>query len=1780
MAESEIQLVEKLRKKRSVCKSKLTIFNKFIIHLENKYPDKCITDSDVLFDLQVRLERISRLIEDYDKVQSEIESLNSVDTIVEENERESFETNFFACVGKAKRYLASVSAGGEEQDETHSRKSYASGHAPLPDGINKLEIRETRLPEITLKIFDGSLDSWPEFRDTFESIIHSRTNISDIEKFHHLRRHLTEEVYEHIGSLDYSSENYKYAWQAICKRYNESTDLTQHHLERLFELEKIEIATSTGIRKVVDATNNRLKALSTLGEHTEHWGTFIIFMTLSKLDDDTSARWQEVKQKYERPSWQNFSDFLEKRAILLSNIEKGKSAKSVSNSTTKDFPSAHKNVNTRRDDKHGRIKSFICSNESNEAPIIRCPNCKNPHFISECSDFKKLSIKNRLERAKQRGLCINCLKPGHLVRQCRSSSCKICKSRHHTMLHIDKATNLNCEAEPFRQTNETITAFSAYSACNSQVILSTVTVRVRDSSNKVHFARALLDPGSQSSFITSELCEHLKLETVHTQLVVGGLNETYSQVKHRCNLNIQSNTNDFSLNVSCLVVPQITGDLPNFKIDLGKLDIPQNIQLADPNFHIPNRIDILIGADHFWEIICVGKINLGFHGPILQKSRFGWIVAGPIQASSFPIVQCNFSKNIQIDKQLERFWSIEEFPYTKALSHEEILAETHFVENTKRDEKGRFVVSIPLKLDPELLGDSQEVAKKRFLRLERKLQNFQTFGDQYRKFIDEYRALGHMVKVTEPDNAKNVYYMPHHGVIKEASLSTKLRVVFDSSCSTTSGYSLNDLQLVGPTIQSDLFSILLLYRKHNFVIAGDIEKMYRMCLVDPTQRSLQRILWRDNPENPVDTYELTTVTYGTSSAAFLAIRCLYQLGVECEDAAAAEVIKHHFYVDDMLTGGATVTETVETVNKVIKVLESGGFHLRKFISNSSEILQRLVSKNDSQLVDLGVNENAKTLGMIWNALTDRFLYKISVGTSTRVTKRTVLSETSQIFDPLGLLSPSILLAKLIMRDIWMEKIDWDESLPSNLHTRWSRFRDELKDFNELSIPRRVICPEFVSLEIHGFLDSSAHAYGACVYIKSCNSRGEAFVNLACAKSKVAPLKIQTIPRLELIASLLMCRMVDKVKNSLKLKVDLITYWTDSTVVLGWIATPVNLLQVFVANRVAAIQELSDSANWRHVPTEDNPADHVSRGIVPGMLGSLKIYWCGPSWLQESEGAWPFMPTKTSTLPELKKVVFAHKATIETFDIFDRYSNLAKIRRIVAYCLRFRKNSSCHKDDRNLGPLTCDDIDSANSRLVRLTQNTSFRNEIRSIREGKGLDRSSKILKLNPFLDEQEILRVGGRLANSNFPFSQRHPILLNNKCQFTELLFSLEHTRLMHAGPQLLLAHIRQTYWPIAGRSLARRIVRECVTCFRTKPTITNPLMGNLPATRVNPSPPFFISSVDYAGPFKVKDRQGRGCKISKAYASVFVCFTTRAVHIELVPDLTKDSFIAAFRRFIARRGKPSRMYSDNGTNFVGAFNELHDLGVFLKTNSKNIAETVENEGISWSFIPAASPHFGGLWEASVKSMKHHLIRVAGNALLTFEQFYTLLVQIEAILNSRPMHPLSSDPSDLNPLTPSHFIIGRPMISIADTNLLAVPDNRLKHYERIQQIQQHFWKRWSSEYVCELQVRTKWRTNQEALRKDDLVIIKDDDLPPFKWALGRIVSVHPGKDGISRVATIQTKAGLLRRAFSKICVLPKADSFSLKEGGSFKAGAMSNIGNTEEPGAKHPASTPPCTATC
>ncbi|XP_065079415.1 uncharacterized protein LOC135702313 [Ochlerotatus camptorhynchus] len=1188
-------------------------------------------------------------------------------------------------------------------------------------------------------------------------------------------------------------------------------------------------------------------------------------------------------------------------------------------------------------------------------------------------------------------------------------------------------------------------------------------------------------------------------------------------------------------------------------IDIRSWNIPKEIILADPTFNESGAVDLIIGAEVYLELmIAERQIKLGDTGPTLQNTLLGWIVSGGSPEVSTSLTTVSSCATENIEEGLARFFELESCRTTSTLSLEESACELHFEKTTTRDSSGRFVVQLPKKqFMLDRLGESQSIAIRRFMALERRLDADPAVKKMYTEFIEEYLRMQHMREISprELSTFPVAYFLPHHAVIKPDSTTTKLRVVFDASCATTTRVSLNDVLMVGPVVQEDLNSITLRFRLRKYTITADVEKMYRMMKTHRLDHPLHCIVWRADSGKPLRIFVLTTVTYGTSSAPYLATRCLKKLAEEEKGnfPAAADTIIYDFYVDDMLKSVDSIEEGVQLSKDLIHVLGTAGLTLRKWSSNSREIMDSIPPylRDERSSLDLEPsNFIVKTLGLKWEPRSDVFRFTVPQwNPATELNKRIILSDFAKLFDPLGLVGPTLVQAKVFLQDLWRTKCSWNDTLPEELQNWWREFREGLAGLRLLQVPRWVAFgSDTISAELHMFCDASKKAYGACIYLRCTSFNGSVTALLLTAKSRVAPLedlekkrKQTSIPRLELSSALTGVHLFEKVVQSIKITAQPY-FWTDSMIVKF----------SFVANRVSEIQHISRGGIWNHIAGLENPADVLSRGMTPDILKDYQMWWHGPSWLRQDKTSWPTTATITTehldpSLLEEKTTVSAAAQVIETSPVFGLRSSLNDLLRLVALIRRFAHNCK-NRLDRRVGFIRYEEREEALRQLLALAQQESFPEDLAELQKNGEVKSTSMINQLTPRFVNGLIL-VGSRLANANISAGRKHPIVLDNQHPLSVLIATDYHRKHLHAGQQLLTASMRERYWPIAVRNLARMVIHRCVKCFRARPKLHEQLMADLPSERVTPAPPFLRVGVDYCGPFYIQYPYRKGAPI-KCFVAVFVCLVVKAVHLEVVGDLTSQAFIAALRRFVARRGRPEILMCDNATNFIGARRELGELRKLFNNQefAKTVAEETAMDNINFKFIPAKSPNFGGLWEAAVKSMKGHLKRTLGNMVISSDEMATLVAQIEACLNSRPITPLSNDPNDMEILTPGHFLVGRPLTEIPEPSLEDLNQTRLSRWQRVQNFLQHIWKRWSTQYLSDLQARTKWTRQRNNVSIGTMVLLCEDNTPPLKWRMGRVVEIHPGKDGNIRVVKVRTKDGEFLRAISKICILPIRDN--------------------------------------
>ncbi len=1299
-------------------------------------------------------------------------------------------------------------------------------------------------------------------------------------------------------------------------------------------------------------------------------------------------------------------------------------------------------------------------------------------------------------------------------------------------------------------------------------LLATAVVRIAGLDGELISVRALVDPASQVTLVSSHVVGGLRLPARHSRGAIGLAAAQEAFVRGAVDLSIYSATDEFIGTVEARVVDWVTGFLPakSFDVSGEGWTYLRGRQLADPNFFASASVDILLDASVFADTVgdVVVRGPPGF--PVLVESAFGGLLFSHCPGTEGPPRAHSVCRDVGLRDLLEKFWTLEAcVPDAIPMPEDEALAERHFLDTHRRTSDGRFVVRLPFRpgMSRANLGLSRAQALRRLdhLRLRR-------LTPDYHSFMTEYQSLGHM-SPRSPDDVP-LYYIPHHPVYK----GDKLRVVFDASARTSSGRSLNDLLLVGPTIQPDLLTILLAFRTCPVALKADIIKMYRQVQVDPRDQGFQTILWLDQEGRTID-FTLSTVTYGVSSAPFLAIRCLFQLAHELGDEfpVAADVIRHSFYVDDVLTGANSVAEAAELVTQLQALLRRGRFELSKWAANVEELRSAIDFSDHVEPIVLGQDTTA--LGILWDPQKDLLSIRVPpVPVDCPPTRSSILSFVASIFDPLGLLAPSTVRGKLIMQELWRSDAGWRSPAAPEVAARFREFCSDIQALASLAVPRWTGQVMGAQVEYCGFADASERACAACVFVRVSVGGGRE-LRLVCSKTQVAPLKSVSLPRLELVACLLLARLTRAVLQAHRQQGQPVTLYSDSSIALSWLAKPSATWRCFVANRVSKIHERFPACHWRHIPDNCNPADLATRGIAARDLISADLWWKGPSDLYAADlpPQAPISVIDNAALSEQRPVVAAticSKPMVHPwFTISNDYFRLTRLFAYVIYaCDRFRRplrqgpnsppkkrrrypdaplavttrsrvagavastfpgagssatGSRIRASSRKLS-LRPEHFTRARIALTRLAQRDVFSDWLTML----SVDPSPKFPKscawlnaLAPFLDSAGVVRVGGCLRHADLPYAARHQSLLPTRHPWFRMWVMGLHLRYFHAGTSLVLNMIRGSHWPVPDATrVTRQVISTCIRCKRFNPTL-NQRMGDLPGPRVRPAPPFAHTGIDYAGPFLLRRARGRSAKVEeKVWTAVFVCMCTKAVHLEIADGCSAAEFLDVLARFAARRGFPSHIYSDCGTNFQGTDALFRQLA-----RSSQVSDCVADYGISWHFNPPAAPHFGGLWEAAVKSVKRHLFRAVPSRVFSRSELSSLLIQIEGCMNSRPLVPLSADSGCYEALTPAHFLIGRPLVARPVDEVPGTTSLRAC-WRELQAALSAFWKRWSTEYLHSMQQRPRWRTAVRNLKIDDIVVIQEAT-PPSAWRLGRIVGVRPGADGLVRVAQVRVANGAM-----------------------------------------------------
>ncbi|XP_065365526.1 uncharacterized protein LOC135958552 [Calliphora vicina] len=942
-------------------------------------------------------------------------------------------------------------------------------------------------------------------------------------------------------------------------------------------------------------------------------------------------------------------------------------------------------------------KSDIQTYISQENLNLSCKLCKENHSLRICPKFRAFTVQQRVDYVFKNKFCNNCLASSHLKANCRSKyTCLQCKKPHHTLLHMkpkiqhatqsaersqykDSAISHNNQNQnsstntqisrinPQDEIPSTSRQFQANcSTCSENILLRTALMQI-EHRGELFTIRALIDPGSQRTFLTERIRNRIQLPYEKSHFKIYGIGGQRQTANKECELVLYAKRYDLRIPIKAIVLPKVTEGLPAHNFEIPDSTVLKELDLADTTFNKSSQIDLILGNDYEHSINIEGIKKNVCGQTSAYNTVFGWVLSGPIKTQTIQtfttaVTPC---ETADLNNTLKRFWEQEEIPtsHPKAIEHD--ICEKFYTQTTTRQENGRYVVRLPFKSefpDKVSLGSSRYIALAQYSSLEKTLAKDPELQAQYKSVLNDYITLDHMEETSSSEIvSKDKYYsfyLPHHAVVRPEHKTTKLRIVFNASRKSKSKISLNDVLHTGPTLQNDLITIILNWRKYQYVFSGDIEKMYRQILVHPSDRSFQRILFQNESDDPIKDYQLKTVTFGINCAPYLAIRTLLQLASdsELEYPRAASVLRTETYVDDILSGGYTIEEALSAQTELIKTLNSARFPLRKITANDPRLLSHIPKEDlyDSDFLRFHDASSTKTLDIKWNALSDSFSYNFDpFEQATKISKRQILSSVAKLFDPAGWLAPIVIRAKTLIQQLWLECLEWDEDVSQESLQKWNELVQDLSQVTIISISRWIQYNPSDKIQLHGFSDASKIAYCATIYLR-CQTRSQTtFINLLVAKSKVAPIQTVSLPRLELSGAVLLANLVNYVTSSFKINTEEIHLWTDSSITLGWLSKPPSTWETYVANRIAQIHRLVSDAKWHHVPSHDNPADLGTRGCKPQDLAHNSLWWHGPSWLTKPSTEWP-KRNPLKTLDILKNETQSLHTEVQDSEILSRF----------------------------------------------------------------------------------------------------------------------------------------------------------------------------------------------------------------------------------------------------------------------------------------------------------------------------------------------------------------------------------------------------------------------------------------------------------------------------------------------------------------------------------------------
>ena len=1503
-----------------------------------------------------------------------------------------------------------------------------------------------KLPSLTLPNFDGDVLKWNDFFESFSVGVDKR-KISSVEKFQYLKSCLKGDAQTILDGLPLSDANYSAALRLLQDRFGSKRRLLLEHIRALINFSPPKYQNHSSMRIFVDQVNKHTRGLESLDMVQDNYGILFGEILLAKMP-------KEIKHEFVRLDEETAG-----LKELLTIIEREAKMQELLIQTT---DTSLTNGTSPRHTPYKGSRSFQA-----QSTVANCYLCgSKDHFIYKCTKFLQMEPKERHSIAKEKRLCFNCLGK-HLSKDCQSKSgCKVCHRKHNTMLHFSS------DEDKFSIEKVSVN----YSSCNDKQfsVLPVLSVPIK-TENGTKSIGALLDSGSDRSFLSSKVLQHIcytHIESQNLSIQSFGSNNTRDQGEL---IQIKVVTNDNVLMPIEVFASDKFKTIPGNK---GRLTLPNAEELGVTFCDQPICVDMIIGSDNFYKFVTGQQKQVDKNLRLIETS-IGWTPHGmAAEQRKGRDVNVFYTSCVTVDNALDlrRFWDnevaglvVEEDGTSEDLLRNKFKSDIDYVD-------GRYSVRLPWKNNQSLVSDYKKMAFSRLQHTIRRLIKLNKISE-YNEIILDY-ARQNIIEKCDPLPNNPCRYIPHHPVLKETAVSTKLRIVFDASAKDCGDNSINDCLQEGPNLFPEIIGVLLRFRLFKYAFVTDIEKAFLQIGVNEKDRDFMRFLWMDGdissnewPSGKVIAYRFCRVPFGFRSSPYLLNETIKHHLEQFQDTypRTVEILQSNVYVDDVIVSveSAHVIEAVMRESSII--FSKMAMKLHKWNSNH---------ESDS----MGEDQTSSILGLLWNSSLDELCIK-SWSTQVMSTKRDIASVLCSFFDPLGWFVPLTNRLKILLHQCWQQKLEWDRELPIEIKKKANAVSEDIVEASKHVIKRWFgLSQKDTRVSIRGFGDASSILYGTCVYL-TFGGENEEVSHILCAKSRVAPKQQYSIPRLELLAALLTSRIVKKVVSLLPsgLVSDVICY-TDSQVVLCWIRAENKSFKQFVQRRVSEIRRNVPLSKWDYIPSKSNPADILSRTSLNNAWIQNSLWWHGPK---------PCV-NKIDVL-DTEKELFQSEVCTRSNNLvvdepllhFERFSQYSRLIRTFWYVRRLCKLSNSDFDFKN-----------EELALTRLCQQESFYEEILAIENNKPLPKTSLIRNLNPFLDSNKVIRVSGRLQESNLAYETKHPAILPRNHRFSFLLVKFAHETRLHAGASTLCCELRQRFWIVGCKRLCKKVINSCVKCQRYRGTSCVEEPGPLPSDRVNclSMQPFKFCAIDYVGPI-ITLKTGH-----KLYILLFTCLQVRAIHLECTLSLNTEDFFKAVSRFVSRRGVPSLIRSDNAKTFKCGAEKLSSI---FKMN--------------WKFSVEKAPWQGGVWERLVRNVKTALRYSISSCNGTYQDIETLAIYTERIVNSRPLIYGSANDDDFHPITPNHFLIPTALTQ-TNENLdinRCILSTALSCNRRAVNT---FWTKWKREYLVTLN-KASPELKRKAVDIGSICFLNECSKRQY-WPLVRVKELVKGRDGRYRSAKI------------------------------------------------------------